>query len=349
MRARRVRWWFGAAAPAVLLAAASAGAQPAAGAKPAQPAAAAPAPAPASPGAAAPAPAPARPKLSESLTGMALAEYSAGVALFKDGDFAGAMARFEEAYKLSRDHRLLWNVALCQKNLRRYVALLDTMRRLEQDAGEQLSAEERQDIADLRRTAAAFVSQIEIAASEPGATVIVDGAAVGTTPLAAPVVVDLGERKIQVRKAGFQEFTRTLRIEGGGSIGVAAVLEREIRRGRLAVVAGADDLITLDGRVVGRGRWEGAVPAGPHALQVTAPKMEAHRSEVLVRDGELRRVPVTLNKEPDPNAKRVWLWIAGGAALAAGAAITGALLFEPGRPADVGTLGSVPLSFGGRR
>lgn len=346
MHGRRVRWWVPAAAQAVaVLAAAGAWAQPAPGAKPAQQAQ------PAQPVAAAPAPAaaPEKPPLAQSLTGMALAEYSAGVALFKDGDNAGAMARFEEAYKLSRDHRLLWNVALCQRNLRRYVALLDTMRRLEQDAGEQLSAEERQDIADLRKTAAAFVSEIEIAANEPGATVLVDGAAVGTTPLAKPVAVDLGERKVEVRKAGFQAFTRTLRIEGGGRIGVAALLAREVRRGRLSVVAGGNDLITLDGRVVGRGRWEGAVPSGPHALTVSAPKMEAHRSEVLVRDGEARRVEVSLNKKADPNASRVWIWIAGGAALAAGAAITGALLFEPGRPADVGTLGSVPLSFGGRR
>ncbi|HSN99928.1 MAG TPA: PEGA domain-containing protein, partial [Candidatus Nanopelagicales bacterium] len=257
--------------------------------------------------------------------------------------------RFEEAYRLSRDHRLLWNIALCQKNLRQYAALLGTMRRLEQEAGAALTAEEQKDIVDLRQTAEALVSRVEIAASEGGATVLVDGVAMGTTPLAEPLVVDIGERKVRITKPGFQEFARTLRVEGGGRIGLAAVLEKEARRGRLVVQAGPEDLIAVDGRLMGKGRWEGAVPSGPHALRVSGPKMEAHQAEVLVRDGESRRVEVALNPAAKPGAGRVWLWVAGGAALLAGAAVAGAVLFEPGRPAEQGTLGSFPLSFGGRR
>jgi len=44
------------------------------------------------------------------------------------------------------------------------------------------------------------------------------------------------------------------------------------------------------------------------------------------------------------------VWIAGGAAIMAGAVIGGALLFRPTEvPAAQGTLGTFPLSFGGRR
>ncbi|WP_437639672.1 PEGA domain-containing protein [Sorangium sp. So ce854] len=336
-------WRAVAAALSVGLAAGVAAAQPA------QPAPAAPAqPAPAAPAQPAPA-APAEAPLSESLTGMARAEHGAGTALFKEGDYAGALARFERAHELSRDHRLLWNVALCQKNLRRYAKMLATLRRMEAEAGAALSARDRQDIADLIQAAGAFVSHLEITSSEPGATVFVDDEPVGTTPLAAPVPIDIGERRIRVSKPGFVDLVRQEKVVGGGRVALVARLDRAVHRGRLAIAAGKDDLIALDGKVVGKGRWEGSVPSGTHALRVTAPGMTPHEVSILVRDDELRRIDVSLERAPERGGASKWLWIGGGAALFAGALVAGALLFEPGTPAEQGSLGTVPLGFGGRR
>ncbi|WP_169796426.1 PEGA domain-containing protein [Chondromyces crocatus] len=278
---------------------------------------------------------------------MARAEHGAAVALFKDGDFAGALERYEKAYELSRDHRLLWSVALCQKNLRHYAGLLTTLQRLEQDAGAKLSEDDRKDLADLRSTAESLVSRIELAVSEAGATVLIDDVPMGTTPLPKPLAVELGERRLQITKPGFKAFSRTLRVEGGSRIGLAATLERDVRRGTLLVQAAPDDLISVDGKLVGRGRWEGPVTSGPHALRVSATGKETHEAEVLVREGELRRVDVGLNKA-SASSGRLWWWLGGGAALLAGAVLTGALLYEPGTPAERGTLGTIPLSFGGR-
>ncbi|XYI01660.1 PEGA domain-containing protein [Sorangium sp. So ce1128] len=304
-------------------------------------------PAPAAP--AQPAGAPAERPLSESLTGMAKAEHGAGAALFKDGDYAGALARFERAYELSRDHRLLWNVALCQKNLRRYAKMLATLRRMEDEAGAALSARDKQDIAELIQATGAYVSRLEITASEPGATVFVDDEPVGTTPLAAPVPIDIGERRIRVSKPGFVDFVRQEKVVGGGSVALLARLERAVHRGRLLIAAKQDDLIALDGKVVGKGRWEGSVPSGTHALRVTAPGMTPYEVAVLVRDEEHRRIDVSLERAPERGGASRWLWIGGGAAIFAGALVAGALLFEPGTPAEQGSLGTVPLGFGGRR
>ncbi|WP_437839601.1 PEGA domain-containing protein [Sorangium sp. So ce1153] len=312
----------------------------AAGVAAAQPAPAAPAP---------PAAATAEKPLSESLTGMAKAEHGAGAALFKDGDYAGALARFERAYELSRDHRLLWNVALCQKNLRRYAKMLATLRRMEDDAGAALTARDKQDIAELIQAAEVYVSRLEVTASEAGATVFVDDEPVGTTPLAAPVPIDIGERRIRVSKPGFVDLVRQEKVVGGGSVAVLARLERAVHRGRLLVAAEQDGLIALDGKVVGKGRWEGSVPSGTHALRVTAPGMKPHEVAVLIRDEEHRRIDVSLERAPERGGASRWLWIGGGAAIFAGALIAGALLFEPGTPAEQGSLGTVPLGFGGRR
>ena len=57
--------------------------------------------------------APAAKPLSQSLTGDARAEYESAKLLFEDGDPAGALTKFKRAYEISKDARLLWNVAVC--------------------------------------------------------------------------------------------------------------------------------------------------------------------------------------------------------------------------------------------
>jgi hypothetical protein len=115
------------------------------------------------------------------------------------------------------------------------------------------------------------------------------------------------------------------------------------------IEAGAKDLITVDGKTVGLGRYDGFVKSGGHTVRVSAPEMATYQNEVVVQDGETRRVPISLNPLPKESDISKWLWIGGGVALAAGAAVGGAVLFKPTEvPPVTGTLGTVPLSFGGR-
>src|SRR5882724_2714841 len=66
-------------------------------------------------------PAPPGPRpLSESLTGGAKSDYEAARLLYGDGDHAGALVKFQSAFDQSKEPRLLWNMAACEKNLRHY-------------------------------------------------------------------------------------------------------------------------------------------------------------------------------------------------------------------------------------
>src|SRR5438045_6826203 len=72
---------------------------------------------------AAPAPAaplPATATLSDSLKGIAKADYAAAKILYEDGDFQSALLKLKSSYEASKDARLLWNMAACEKNLRHY-------------------------------------------------------------------------------------------------------------------------------------------------------------------------------------------------------------------------------------
>src|SRR5579862_8187589 len=85
-----------------------------------------------------PAPAPSAPTtptaagpatLSDSLSGQAKDDYESGRILFENGDNAGALVKFQHAFDLSSDSRLLWDMGACEKNLRHYVHVLRLVER----------------------------------------------------------------------------------------------------------------------------------------------------------------------------------------------------------------------------
>jgi len=288
---------------------------------------------------------PAAPKpLSETLAGLALAEYEGGKILYRSGDFASAVLKFQKAWELSADPRLLINVAACEKHLRRYTRMLATLEKVQGDKSPLVGERDRQEIAELIKAVQAFVSPLDLTVSEPGASVLVDDERVGTAPLGGPILLDVGVRRIRVSKAGFKDALRSEEVTGGQPIALTIRLEKEVHRGRLVVVAGPNDLIALDGKAVGRARWEGRVESGGHTLRVTAPGMHPYQSEVAVKDDERRQVEVTLLAQPASVAK--WLWVGGGVLLVAGAAVGGAFLFKPSDPkAPSGSLGTFQTSF----
>jgi len=293
--------------------------------------------------------APTTPPLSASLTGLARAEYEAGKLLYQDGDFQNALVKFQRVHELSHDGRLLWNIAVCEKNLRHYTRVLATLDRYLLDAGPLLSAADRQEAKDLVDAARPLVSALRVTVTEPGAEILVDDTLVGTSPLAAPVLLDLGKRRVHVQKAGFKPFDLPMEVAGGTALTITAELARDVHQGRVTVKAGLKDLIAVDGKAMGQGKWEGPLPSGGHTLRVTAPGMAAYQSEVLVQDDKSREILVALNPLPKPSNTSTLLWISGGAALVVGAVIGGAFLFQSKPRADVdGTLGTFPLSYGGR-
>jgi hypothetical protein len=270
------------------------------------------------------------PTLSESLRGLAKADYESGRILFGDGDFAGAIVKFQRALERDRDPRLLWDIAVCEKNLRHYATVLGLLKRYQHEGAGYMSAAHRAEVADVLETVRVLISTVHLTVQPDGAHVFVDDAPRGTTPLAAPLLVDLGARRIRVSKPGYKDQIISQTLAGASELTLSVTLRPDVHQGRLAISGAADEDISVDGRWLARGYWQGALPSGEHTVRVSALGKRPYTSQLVIEDDRTRSLFVEL--ESNKTALPTVLWV-GASVLVAGGLATGAYFLL--RPASV--------------
>ncbi len=289
------------------------------GGKPGTTAVPAPAPEP-------PPPPPGPPSLSESLKDTAKADYESGKVLFTDGDYAGSLVKFSSAFDASKDPRLLWNMAACEKNLRHYSKALKLVRQYVTDGDKVLTDQDKQEANELIKVMEPFTAKLKLSVDEPGSEVTIDDEVIGKSPV-EPLVVDIGTRKLRVHKEEFEDFNKELPVGGAMEVSVDVKMVKIVHEGRINVKASNDATIAIDDKVVGTGTWSGVLPSGGHTLKVTAPKFRVYQAEVLIQDKQSRDVAVTLEAEPSKGLP-AWAWITGGVVVAGGLAVGGYFIFK---------------------
>jgi hypothetical protein len=280
--------------------------------------------------------------LSESLWGPAREAYQAATTLVDAHDFASALAKYKEAYDASNDPRLLFDMAVCERDLHAYARMQGLLLRYLREAGDTLSSEQRTDIDAALAAIHALVGTVNLAVSEAGAEVTVDGEIVGTTPLGAPFAVDAGKHSLAVKKRGFDTVEENIDVPGGNEATVAITFVALVPAAHLSVSSDPSATILVDRTAVARGRYDGRVPSGLHDVEVTAPGKRPYQTQLLLADGDTRSLDVALTDEP---RRALWPWIVGGAAVVAGAIVGGYFLLKPHEETGglSGTLGTVPL------
>ncbi len=272
-----------------------------------------------------PPPPPGPPSLSESLTGAAKGDYESGMVLFTDGDYAGSLVKFSSAFDASKDPRLLWNMAACEKNLRHYSKALKLVRQYVTDGDKVLTDQDKQEAGELIKVMEPFTAKLKVTVDEPGSEVSIDDDVIGKSPV-EPLIVDIGTRKLHVHKDEFEDFNKELPVGGAMEVAVDVKMVKIVHEGRINVKASNDATIAIDDKVVGTGTWSGVLPSGGHTLKVTAPKYRVYQAEVLIQDKQSRDVAVTLEAEPSKGLP-AWAWITGGV-VAGGLAVGGYFIFK---------------------
>jgi len=244
--------------------------------------------------------------LQASLPESARADYDVAMMLFDAGDYAGARLKFQLAYDESHDARLLWDLAVCENSLRHYALALPLVRRFLAAAAGSITPVERDEAEALIRVISNFVGPLRIEGDPPGASVFVDEVKIGRTPLRGPVLVDMGDRKVALRKRGYKEATAQIRVLGPSDEQVVKLLlERDIPAATLEVIAGAGQWIAVDDGMVGRDKWEGLVSPGKHVIKVAGAGYKPKEVQADLSSGGRATIWVTAQPlEPSDRSSR---------------------------------------------
>jgi hypothetical protein len=136
--------------------------------------------------------------------------YKRGLEAYDAGRYDAALAEFLRADQLAPSYRILQSIGLVQVQLGDNAGAVASFERYLAEGGAQVDAATRakteKQIAELR----GHVASILVTTRVFGATIAVDDVVAGTTPLAEPIVVNVGRRRVAASMHGYESETRVV-------------------------------------------------------------------------------------------------------------------------------------------
>jgi hypothetical protein len=242
--------------------------------------------------------------------------FELGIAHFDREEWQAALVEFLQSRKLAVTKANTKNAAICLRKVGRFDEALAMFQSLVRDFPDLPPADREladREIAELQ----ASVGAVEVRDAPPGAHVTIDGVERGATPLEAPVRLSAGAHLVRITSDGFLPYETRVDVVGRGIAIVSAKLVAVTQAGRVRVSERSRKPCELfvDGAVVGKTPWEGALAPGPHSVWLvcdgshgTSPAVVTARLE-RVTTLELTALPLraTLEVEAEPPSAEIFV------------------------------------------
>jgi hypothetical protein len=244
--------------------------------------------------------------------------FSRGMELVKSDNYPAALDAFQKSYELYPKAALLFNIAMCQKALYRYVDSMKTFGRYLEETGEDVDPKMRSAVESAMDEMESLVGKLHIKNPPDGAEVLVDGKSLGSAPFADDLVLDPGQHTVQVELNGYKPLRLDVTVASGAVVPVRASLEQVEAWLEVGCSdADTDSVVRIDGEVVGGCPWSGEVSAGSHQVTVETDGASPFERTVEVSPGKTTAVEVSAEVETEDEGAR-GLLVAGISALAVG-------------------------------
>lgn len=151
--------------------------------------------------------------------------FEEGLVALQREDYATALVAFERARVLEERPILLFNIAMCRRALLQYPEALVAFRQFLVLAGSEVSDERRQQVRSLIEQMERDLARVVLRVDQDGATVLLDGERVGTTPLVHLLELGPGSHLLEVRRDGFRDAQLPFDVMAGESKELVVALE----------------------------------------------------------------------------------------------------------------------------
>jgi hypothetical protein len=140
--------------------------------------------------------------------------YTRGLSIYAEGEYLLALVEFERAYQLAPNYRVLYNIGQVRIQLGRYSKALEALQEYLKQGGDEINSDRRAAVENDLKMLGERTAKLRLTINEPGAEISIDGVAAGVAPLTAPIIVDAGEHKVEVRKGGFYDKSSGVTLAG---------------------------------------------------------------------------------------------------------------------------------------
>jgi hypothetical protein len=240
--------------------------------------------------------------------GEAKRHLDAGSRLFKAGDYTRARGELEQAYRLSPQPATLHMLAECNFKLNDYGAAYAAYEKVA--ANPAARAQDQADAQRMLKVLDPLMGQVDITSAGPPADLSIDGRVIGKTPLDKPVRLGAGPHKIHTSVNGTSTGdtdvtvkageTVAVKLEAGGEAAGDDALAVSGAKGKVTIeITPAEAAIMIDGEEMGKGKYEGDLPAGPHRLSVLLAGYKNEAREVTITEGKTATLTITMDPEEE--------------------------------------------------
>jgi len=232
--------------------------------------------------------------------------FQRGLELFQEGDLDGATVEFRRAYDLAANFRILFNLGQVAADRHDYAVALDWFARYLKEGAGRIPGQRRHGVEEEMAKLRQRVGRLDVVAPTVEAEILVDDEVVGRSPLAVPLTVNVGRRRVATRtKEGVSE-PKFVDVPSGELVVVEFKQSpaARVKRSFAALSAtpsrgkGETDLaLTSSPRArasegMGRGVWMAWTATGVCAAGAVASGLLAYRWEQQLRD-QRASYPVT--------------------------------------------------------
>jgi hypothetical protein len=142
--------------------------------------------------------------------------FEKGVSFYRDGEYQAALLEFKRAYELFPNFRVLYNLGQTSRELKDHASALVAFERYLAE-GENIDAARKRDVEQWVAELRTKVARLSVSTNVEGAEITVDDLLVGKTPLAEPILLNAGRRKVSATLSGHVPVQRYIDVAGADS------------------------------------------------------------------------------------------------------------------------------------
>jgi hypothetical protein len=141
--------------------------------------------------------------------------FQRGVELYHEGAYRAALIELRRAYEIVPDYRVMFNVGQTHYALGEYVEAINALEIYVSQGGSEIPQARREEVDTTLTALNKRVAFLRVTTDRDGASILIDGKAIGTTPLQGPIPLSLGRHTVDATTADGYTASDVIDVAGG--------------------------------------------------------------------------------------------------------------------------------------